>query len=252
MITADVFSTVLDKSTKLPKALVSIKGWSGLAIFDTGATDSIISLKIFNKLGHLPKQNIEKFTALVKLPNMQLVSSTHIINVPVVLAGRVHWQRFLVIPDLACDVILGNDYLVAAGVVPVNARNGYTFEDLLPADIPIKKYDEEIHPTCRLFTLTTKCTAPQLSPQQKLCFSQGELRDDLTTEQKHALATTLLQFRDTITDQRIGYTDIHMHTIDTGNAEPIKQAPYQAKPPRQKIIDENIDQLIIIINIVIT
>jgi hypothetical protein len=153
-------------------------------------------------------------------------------------------QEFLVVPNLACDVILGNDYITKAGVVTVNCRNGYTFADLIPEDLPLRTYDDEIHPKCRLFMLTTKCTAPQLSPQQEKCFAQGELRDDLTTEQKHALASTLLTYRDTITDQRIGYTDVHMHTIDTGDALPIKQQPYPAKPPRQKVIDEHIVQLL--------
>ncbi|KAF4528173.1 hypothetical protein B566_EDAN016945 [Ephemera danica] len=244
MITADVFSTVQDPDTNLPQALVTIHGWSGLAIFDTGATKSIMALRLFNKISHHSGNKIKNISAQIKLPNSEYIECTQLITVPVVLAGRVHRQSFLVVPKLACNLILGNDYLVAAGVVPINIHNGYTFSDLLPEDVPIKPYDVQINASCKLYTLTTKCTAPSLSPQQEICFSQGELRDDLSPEQKHTLMSTLLSYRDTITDQWIGYADVHMHTIDTGDATPIKQAPYPAKPPRQKVIDDHINQLL--------
>jgi hypothetical protein len=88
MITCDVFSTVLDEKTNLPRVLINVQRWTGHAIFDTGATQSVISSRILNRIGYFGDKNIKSSNHRVRLAVHGLtVDTTQIVTLPVVLAG---------------------------------------------------------------------------------------------------------------------------------------------------------------------
>ncbi|KAF4514126.1 UNVERIFIED_CONTAM: hypothetical protein B566_EDAN019138 [Ephemera danica] len=97
------------------------------------------------------------------------------------------------------------------GIVPILDQMGFTFTDLLPTDTQVVPFvndsveggPHELHPV----TLATVGVASELSAAQITCFSQARDLSHLTPQQQHQLEQTLLKYRDTITDQRIGFTD---------------------------------------------
>jgi transposase InsO family protein len=220
---------------------VCIQSWCGPAILDSAATRSLISRRTYEKLGHLKQYQIREIEGEITLADKSTVHSSLLLDLNVVLAGRHHRQSFMVVENLSVNVILGNDYITRAGVVLINARNGYTFSDLVPLDVPLKLYDN----SDQLQNILCHVAADEgMSPAQNTCISQGDANEDLSLEQKDKLRETLLGFKDIITDQRVGFTDVHVHKIETGEAKPIQSKPYHASPYRQKVIDQHVEQLL--------
>lgn len=243
MVHPDIFVTIKDKNQGKPQAHVMISGFATTAAFDSGADISAIDKRILYKLRNLKDSQIKNVNTPIKLANEISMFSSQLITVPLDIAGRIYFHEFFVVENLSHRVILGNDFLKLAGIVPISARDGYTFNDLLPDDLHIRPYDTGMHPSCQLFTLS-KSTNLDLSPKQEKCFQQGDIRDDLTLEQKHDLKATLLPYYDTITDQRIGHTTIYEHVIETIPGKTVNMRAYHAKPPRQEIIDEHMERLL--------
>ena len=70
--------------------------------------------------------------------------------------------------------------------------------------------------------------------------------DELSTEEKQQFADFLVEYQDVFVgpDGKFGQSDLVAHTIDTGDAKPIKD-PYRKHPFHKKeIIDREVDKMI--------
>lgn len=143
------------------------------------------------------------------------------------------------------DAIIGSDIIKKMRIIPILDCKGFTFADLIPEV-------DNIIPFCPPYTgsdivhpvTMAAVGASNLSEAQITCITQARNSPHLTPQQQHQLEQTLIKFSDTITDQRIGYTDVYQHEIKTGNHPPISCKPYKASPEKRRIINNKIQQLL--------
>ena len=71
------------------------------------------------------------------------------------------------------------------------------------------------------------------------------LPEDLTMEQKHQVENLVITYQDTFTgpDGKVGQTDLVEHTIDVGNARPVKQRHRNVPMHLQSQVDEELVKL---------
>ena len=76
----------------------------------------------------------------------------------------------------------------------------------------------------------------------------GELNqyNELTVNQKKQFSCLLEEFNDLFAEDcnDLGLTDLMEHTIDTGNAKPIKQAPRRLPPHKRHVVDKQLADLL--------
>ena len=70
--------------------------------------------------------------------------------------------------------------------------------------------------------------------------------DELTVDQKAQFTSLLREFSDLFAENNndLGMTDLMEHTINTGNAPPIKQAPRRLPPHKRHVVDEQLSELL--------
>ena len=73
-----------------------------------------------------------------------------------------------------------------------------------------------------------------------------ESMEDLTGTQRDQLASVLSECSEAFaeTDDDLGRTNLIQHTIEIGNARPIKQRPRRLPPKRQQELEEHVDKLL--------
>jgi hypothetical protein len=73
-----------------------------------------------------------------------------------------------------------------------------------------------------------------------------DINPDLTKEQQEKLRNVIRRQHGAFAygTRKLGRTDLAMMKIETGDAQPISQAPYHASPAGRKIIDETLAELI--------
>lgn len=90
-------------------------------------------------------------------------------------------------------------------------------------------------------------TAPDtLDPEFETDVKELDVNPDLSAEQQEALRDVVRRQHDAFAygSRRLGQTDLAIMKIETGDAEPISQAPYHASPAGRKIIDDTLTELI--------
>ena len=128
-------------------------------------------------------------------------------------------QSFLVLDHLSTPVILGCDYLTTNGFI-LNFQQGtfYRAENptqmlqLLPAEST----------SCHLIAMDDDC--PQAIPTT--CKSHSSTTADMPSEVHPSLTPVLQEFKE-LFSQQLGKTNVAEHTIDTGDALPIRIPPRQ-------------------------
>ncbi|VDH94031.1 Hypothetical predicted protein [Mytilus galloprovincialis] len=90
----------------------------------------------------------------------------------------------------------------------------------------------------------SETTSNQLcSELSELGFNLDNL--ELTVEQKQQIQNFLIQNRDIFAKDlsELGHTNLHYHTIYTGDAKPISAAPYRQSPQMRKELDKQLDEM---------
>lgn len=132
--------------------------------------------------------------------------ATFYVEVPVTYVGKTCNLSLLVIPTMTKELILGMDFWNAFNVTPQIAA--------------LKTEDEGY-----------------VSPL--------EHSHELSNDQTRALSEAVNSFAFS-TDNRIGFTAVVEHSIDTGEAKPIKQRQYTVSPYLQTEIDQEIDRMLVL------
>ena len=114
----------------------------------------------------------------------------------------------------------------------------------------ITQLDDSIKIASVSQNLTTSCltSIPEASPQkQELLWKMvTDSGDKLTSAQQKTLYNTLLAFADVFTagDDDLGHTDLLPHTIPTGIAQPIRQAPRRAPLCHRETVRKLLDDML--------
>ncbi|CAC5389537.1 unnamed protein product [Mytilus coruscus] len=97
-------------------------------------------------------------------------------------------------------------------------------------------------PTC--INSLSETTSNQLCSEfSDLGFNLDNL--ELTPEQKQQIQNFLIQNRDIFAKDlsELGHTNLHYHTIYTGDAKPISAAPYRQSPQMRRELDKQLDEM---------
>lgn len=193
---------------------VRIFGKTFRALLDSGASQTI--------LGHQALEHFEKFPAkIIQTPNCfvetaggQRHSINGKVNLPITLEGRTKELSALVVPSLKQDIILGIDFWNAMHIVTDMYHGTWEFS----------------------------------KPTRKICSIQAKegilSRNNLTKEQEERLKELVQQHFPEGQEQTLGLTNLVTHSIETGDAKPIKQRYYNLSPARQKIVEEELDKML--------
>lgn len=162
---------------------------------------------------------------LIETDNTQFVgagghklSSIGQMALPILFKNQCHQLFVHVVPDIQYSLILGIDFWRTFGLFP----------KYLDAVNFVK--DSE---TVNNIDFKTKGTSVLYS------------YDHLTVEQRNTVDDLIKQFRDISYEEKgLGRTSLIQHTIDTGDAAPIRQRYYRMSPEKQRIIIKQLDDML--------
>lgn len=192
-----------------PYLTIQISGCKILALVDCGSTATI--------LGSLGLYLLQKFKIPIQYDNYLNVTTADgtpqnvlgYISVPITLSNVTKTMKVLIIPSLNHSLILGVDFLECF-------KFNVNFEDL--------SYRSALPNLCTVNTIQTV--------------------QDLSSHEKKALNKVINMFSEIAPSDRIGLTHLLTHSIDTGDAKPIKQRQYPLSPAMQQHLNTEIDEML--------
>lgn len=157
---------------------------------------------------------IENDCITVTAAGGQNLNSLGYINLPIKFENQFHILKAHVIPDIKRNLILGIDFWRKFKICPKYTGSVTMFNDI----------------NCSLVT-------PQHS------FIQGYT--NLDEPQKKLADSVIKQFEDISFHRKgLGVTSLIQHRIETGNAAPIRQRYYRLSPEKQRILIEQVDEML--------
>lgn len=223
-----------DDGVTCPVISLDIFGKQGVAVVDTGATNSIASPSLYRIL----LNNNVKFQAgsvIVRLADGSRRSREVLsADVPVTLEGRCIDATFLVLPGEDTRTLVGFDFMTKANMVLHPSQGMWLF-----ADNPERRYS---------FVQTQNSTNPSETLSLRIEASDLSLREDegsnLTMEQRQ----TLDQFIKSRASQFAEHgpaTDFAIHRIKVSDEqEPIASPPYRMSQSRRQALKGELDKLL--------
>lgn len=191
-----------------PYLRVSVLGVPLLGLLDSGASCTIVGKPGWEILRQLGLELNTSETVPCSLANGSTCSSIGHVQVPICLMDRIRIIKVLVVPDLAHTLILGMDFWLSMDLIPDLKRDTWQF-----ANEP------------DVINLASIKSSEELSPEQKRALDQ--LIDEKFTAMGDKLGSTTATEHEIITDSR-----------------PIKQRYYPVSPAKQRIIDEEIKNML--------
>lgn len=184
--------------------------------------------------------------ALIRLKEKVHIPANTEIMLPVTIPKHFRKENLLVEPNYQLKnhgVVISNA-IVNAGknrvvISAINCRN---------IDITLKRNKivgniQEVKEI--LEPIENELSSELQLPQHLECLLEG-VSPKITPEQKNKIKTLLIKFQDVFLgpDGRLGQTHVVKHTIDTGDALPIKIPPRRVPLKHKEIIDQEIDKML--------
>lgn len=145
------------------------------------------------------------------------LNSIGVIRLPVHFLNQTHYINAHVVPEIKNSLILGIDFWRTFGLFPKHL-------DV----ISFYKDSESGFPTDSVKKLNAVCPY-----------------EHLTDVQKCAADNLITQFHDISYEKRgLGRTSLITHSIDTGDAAPIRQRYYRMSPEKQRILVDQLDEML--------
>ncbi|CAH2219366.1 jg1518, partial [Pararge aegeria aegeria] len=183
-----------------------------LAYVDSGSGITILGNGMHELLGlPLVKENCISVTTA----GGQQLQSIGFINVPISFEDQFHILKALVIPEMKPNLILGIDFWRKFKLCPKYISS------VLMADININPTADASHQT----------------------FIQGY--SNLSEAEKQLADNVVKQYNDISSQNKgLGVTSLITHHIDTGDSKPIRQRYYRLSPEKQRILVEQVDEML--------
>lgn len=215
-----------EEGQKAPFLQITLAGTQIPALLDTGANVCL--------LGDVAFQIAKRNRITIRPVNSHLNLAYGSTKVAGSLRLQIRWkggscrQRFLIIPGLNLQAILGRDFLCKQNISIHLSEKGWTLGTASQTVVPFDgNLSREIQPIPELkpFDLQIEREEPLVSHVNETTALSSELEEkvqaaECSTEQKIQLRELLYPFQTTFSNVP-GLTPLIEHTIDTGNARPI-------------------------------
>lgn len=206
-----ILDFILDhaQNDERPYLKVDILGHTILGLLDSGASRTFLGHKGWSLLSRLNLHLNTDRKSVCTVANGQRVESLGTVELPIHLRDRVRLMEVVVLPDLPHQLILGSDFWVTMGIIPNLRHNEWHFAN----------------------SMDSICSIETSQDQTVLMDSEKVQLDDLVQRYKELMGTG------------IGCTNMVEHKIIT-QSEPIRQRSYRVSPVLQKLIDDEIDEML--------
>lgn len=195
---------------KRPYLQVSILGRPIVGLLDSGATQTVIGNSGYYILSQLGLKITTRETKCTVADGGVCISPGYI-KTPITLQGKTIWLDILIVPSLKHCLILGIDFWAKMEIVPNMRDDVWHFAD----DSSLATLENPSDP------------ASFLSEAQQKQLQQ------------------LLEDKFSLMGNELGCTSVGEHEIELlPNTTPIKQRWYPVSPPKQKIIDEELNYML--------
>lgn len=195
------------KNDRRPHLRVEINGHIITGLLDSGANITI--------LGKGTESIVQTLNHDVSTPNVSIRTadgSEHktlaILSVPYTVGESTKSVRTLIIPTITTQLILGTDFWETFGIQPMF------------------------------------CCSVETDEEKPAKFDPVNVKHELSDTQQLQLDEVILTFDTAKSDEVLGCTDRTIHTIDTGDAKPIKQRQYVVSPYVQDGITAEINRML--------
>lgn len=202
-----LFSTI--GSDPRPYLKVSVYGINLVGLLDSGASQTVVGRAGWQKLSNL-KLPLEKSIHSVSLANGKRCDILGVVNLPINLSSKVRLVKCLVVLDIPDEIMLGIDF--------------WRDMDILPS---MRDYSWEFGNSVNYIS-SVGASSPS---------------DDINLEQRKSLENLVRHYFDKMGD-KLGCAVGVRHVIDTGDSPPIKQRYYPVSPYMQRIINQEIDDML--------
>lgn len=198
-----------------PYVSVNINGNTLTGLLDSGAAVTIVGNGAHISLISQDLALIAGDRVSVVAAGGQILNSIGYINIPVSFENQLHILKAFVIPDIKTNLILGVDFWRAFKICPKYLGSG-TLSDIPVAEIEASENKTRIHSY-----------------------------DHLLPSQRAYADNIIAQFQSISMEKKgLGRTDLITHRIDTGDAQPIRQRYYRMSPEKQRILTEQVDEML--------
>lgn len=183
---------------------------------DSGAAVTIIGNNIHRVFEQQGFELQKDHSITVTAAGGQSMSSLGYLNLPITFDTMLHVMKAYVVPDINIDLILGIDFWHKFNIFPNHLNN--------------------------IVYLNSNNTTASLHTD-RTSFIQAY--DHLSDSEKSVADNIISQFRDISAECKgLGETKLITHRIDTGDAQPIRQRYYRMSPEKQRILVEQVDEML--------
>lgn len=192
-----------------PYLEVDMLGHKFLGLLDSGASRTFIGQKGWNILRKLSLPLDESKKSLCTVANGQKTKSIGTMQLPMRVRDRVRIVEVIILPELPHSLILGYDFWCIMGIVPDLRHNEWHFAE---------------------------------NPDNICCMQSDQLQTVLDNYQQSQLDRLVTNFKESM-GENIGCTNLVEHTI-VANSEPIRQRSYRISPVLQKVVEDEISEML--------
>jgi transposase InsO family protein len=199
-----------------PYATVKVNGLEVMGLLDSGSAVTILggnAYKVFVR-DKLPLQ--KDLCISLTAAGGQALKSLGYINLPITFENQFHIIKAHVVPDVNTDLILGIDFWRQFKILPKH-----------------------------LDSITLTSNVPHIDSLMTDALSHVHGYDNLSSSEKSLADDVIAQFEQISSEQKgLGVTTLTTHRIDTGDALPIRQRYYRMSPEKQRVLVEQVDEML--------
>lgn len=200
-----------------PYITVKVKNHSFLGLLDSGATKTFVGSKGWKFLQNLDFKMVPTEKVKVAVADGRRLNVSGFVQVPFMINHKEVVLDVQVFPELMYGLVLGVDFWKESGILPNMKRGVYELVSLKQTgQIGLEEGASGLR------------DATHLTEKQNNCLQR--------LKEKY--------FGGEDNSQRLGYTNLVEHVIDTGDAEPIKQRYYPVSPVIQEVINQELNKML--------
>ncbi|CAG9118032.1 unnamed protein product [Plutella xylostella] len=210
-----IYLSIISGMFSRPYVSVKINDIEACGLLDSGSAVTLLGKNSHKLLLDHGLKLIVDECITITAAGGQSIKSIGFINLPIQFENEFHIIKTHVIPDVDTSFILGIDFWRAFKICP-KYLGSITLSETSLAEI--------------------KANTPEVCLQSY---------NNLDEAQKLIADNIVQQFKDiSIEVKGLGRTSLITHHIDTGDAQPLRQRYYRMSPEKQRILQEQVDEML--------
>lgn len=178
------------------------------ALLDSGSNTTILGSSGLHVLKELNLAINYDISLQLTTADGQIQNTLGYVQLPIVFNGDLHYVKTLIVPTITHELVLGMDFILKFN---------------LKIDFGNFSYSSEL----------SSCVVNCIQGPEKL-----------SSEQRSQLNEVVRLFEEIGPDDVLGCTHLYTHHIDTGSAKPFKQRQYPLSHAMQKVLNEQVDEML--------